>query len=65
LIIQEQTKIELKDAHHQADKTLKNPCKIHGGHEWEDCRANPKNQKQKEENPKKNSKEANQWNPWY
>jgi hypothetical protein len=31
---------------------LKKPCRIHGSHEWEDCRANPKNQKQKEEDPK-------------
>jgi hypothetical protein len=52
LIITEQTKIELKDTHNHEDKMLKNPCRIHGSHEWEDCRASPKNQKQKEKDPK-------------
>ncbi len=33
-----------QEQHHK--KNLKNPCRIHNGsHEWEDCRQNPKNQK--------------------
>ena len=30
-------------------KQLKNPCRLHNGnHEWDDCRQNPKNQKNDE-----------------
>jgi hypothetical protein len=52
LIIEEQTTIKSRDTHNHEDKMLKNPCRIHGSHEWEDCQANPKNQKHKEEEPK-------------
>lgn len=34
-----------KEHTHQNEMQFKNPCQIHnGGHEWEDCRQNPKNQ---------------------
>jgi hypothetical protein len=31
-------------------KQLKNPCRLHGNHEWDECRQNPKNQKSENKN---------------
>jgi hypothetical protein len=46
-VIQEQIKTHHKthhDQNNQSKKQLKNPYRVHnGGHEWEDCRQNPKN----------------------
>jgi hypothetical protein len=51
LIIEDQVKVE-KKTHRQGqenNKHLKNPCCMHnGGHEWDDCRENPKNKNNKE-----------------
>jgi len=46
-VIKEQIKIHPKTNQNNPNKKqLKNPCKLHnGGHEWDDCRKNPKNQK--------------------
>jgi len=46
-VIKEQIKPHPKTSQNNSNgKHLKNPCRIHnGGHEWEDCRKNPKNQK--------------------
>jgi hypothetical protein len=51
LIIEDQVKVE-KKTHWQGqenNKHLKNPCRVHnGGHEWDNCRENPKNKNNKE-----------------
>jgi len=46
-VIKEQIKPHPKTSQNNSNgKQLKNPCRIHNaGHEWEDCRKNPKNQK--------------------
>jgi len=47
-VIEEQIKPHPKTSQANSNgKHLKNPCRIHnGGHEWDDCRQNPKNQKE-------------------
>jgi hypothetical protein len=56
LIIEDQYKEKmLQQQKHAQGKQLKNPCRLHkGGHEWSDCRENPKN--------KRNSEQANRDN---
>jgi hypothetical protein len=52
-LIEENIKTHPKPNHEKANKNkqLKNPCRVHnGGHELEDCRQNPKNQKNKDKN---------------
>jgi hypothetical protein len=45
-MIEEQVKTHLKPTNSDKRQHLKNPCRIHnGGHEWDDCRQNPKNAK--------------------
>jgi hypothetical protein len=45
-MIEEQIKTHLKPTNSDKRQHLKNPCRIHnGGHEWDDCRQNPKNAK--------------------
>jgi len=46
-VIEENIKTHHKNDHDKSNKKqLKNPCRLHnGGHEWEDCRQNPKNNK--------------------
>jgi hypothetical protein len=46
VVIEEQVKTHQKPPENANKKQLKNPCRIHGGHEWEDCRQNPINQKE-------------------
>jgi len=50
-VIEEQVKTNLKPSNSDKKQHLKNPCRIHnGGHEWDDCRQNPKNIKSNEKN---------------
>jgi hypothetical protein len=51
LIIEDQYKKQKPNQQKQAHgKQLKNPCHLHkGGHEWSDCRANPKNKRNNEQ----------------
>jgi len=51
-VIEENIKTHHKNDHDKSNrKQLKNPCRLHnGGHEWEDCRQNPKNQKNEDKN---------------
>jgi hypothetical protein len=52
-LIEENIKTHPKPNHEKTNKNkqLKNPCRVHdGGHEWEDCRQNPKNQKNEDRN---------------
>ncbi len=51
-VIEKQIKIHPKPNQDNPNKKqLKTPCKIHNGcHEWEDCRQNPQNQKNEDEN---------------
>jgi hypothetical protein len=46
-VIEEQIKTHPKTNQNNSNKKqLKNPCRLHnGGHEWDDCRKNPKNKK--------------------
>jgi hypothetical protein len=50
VVIEEQVRVNPKPNHDHNNsnkKQLKNPCRIHnGGHEWDDCRQNPKNNKE-------------------
>ena len=51
MVIEEQVKTNLKPTNSDKKQNLKNPCRIHnGGHEWDDCRQNPKNLKPDEKN---------------
>jgi len=51
MVIKEQVKTNLKPTNSDKKQNLKNPCRIHnGGHEWDDCRQNPKNLKPDEKN---------------
>jgi hypothetical protein len=49
-VIEEQVKTHPKsNQEHSHKKQLKNPCQLYNGnHEWDDCRQNPKNQKNDE-----------------
>ncbi len=50
-VIEEQVKTNLKPSNSDKKQHLKNPCRIHnGGHEWDDCRQNPKNVKSDDKN---------------
>ena len=43
-MIKEQVKTHPKPTNSDnKNKHLKNPCRLHGGHEWDDCLQNPKN----------------------
>ncbi len=49
-VLPDLTMIEEPEKTHQKanqnnKKNLKNPCRLHGMHEWDECRKNPKNQK--------------------
>lgn len=49
LVIEDQVKVEKKSMYcHNDGKNMRNPCRVHnGGHEWDDCRKNPKNRKER------------------
>ncbi len=51
-VIEEQVKAHPKNSQdNPSKKHLKNFCRVHnGGHEWDDCRQNPKNQKTDDKN---------------
>jgi hypothetical protein len=50
-VIEKQVKTNLKPSNSDKKQHLKNPCRIHNrGHEWDDCRQNPKNIKSDEKN---------------
>jgi hypothetical protein len=58
-VIEEQIKIHPKNNDNTNKKQLKNACKLHSTHEWDDCRQNPKNKRnnelaQKDQNQDKN-----------
>jgi hypothetical protein len=44
-MIEEQIKTPKPTNFDNKNKHLKNPCRLHGSHEWDDCRQNPKNAK--------------------
>ncbi len=52
LIIEDQYRKPVEQKHPQRqhhDKHLRNPCRVHnGGHEWDDCRQNPRNNREHE-----------------
>jgi hypothetical protein len=44
-VIEEQVKIHPKNNENPNKKHMKNPCRLHGTHEWDECRQNLKNNK--------------------
>jgi hypothetical protein len=49
-VIEENVKTHPKGNQEKQNKQFKNPCRKHNGsHEWDDCRLNPKNQKNNED----------------
>jgi len=60
-VIEEQVKIYPKNNKNSNKKQLKNPCRLHGTHEWDECHQNPKNNKTNIEKDKtdRNKSDAN------
>jgi len=49
IVIEENVKTHPNPNKEKQNKQLKNPCRLHNGtHEWNECRQNPKNQKNEE-----------------